>query len=110
MPAAVWRTMPARSIRRCETICASAGVSRRVGEVHPPAERGGPPVLGRGVNAGLIFAPGRSRVFARPSAILAAAGDIGRRWQTPARAGKKAKPQEREPPGGAERPEIHPIW
>src|SRR6267142_6002029 len=31
MPALVWRTRPARSIRRCETICASAGFSFRVG-------------------------------------------------------------------------------
>src|SRR5579862_9844862 len=31
MPALVWRTSPARSIRRCETICASAGFSLRVG-------------------------------------------------------------------------------
>src|SRR5688572_11117026 len=31
MPALAWRTMPARSISRCETISASAGFSRRVG-------------------------------------------------------------------------------
>src|SRR6266550_3252641 len=31
MPALVWRTRPARSISRCETICASAGFSFRVG-------------------------------------------------------------------------------
>src|SRR5258708_6593763 len=31
MPAEVWRTRPARSIRRCETICASAGFSFMVG-------------------------------------------------------------------------------
>src|SRR4051794_13463574 len=31
MPAAVWRTRPARSIRRCEAICASAGFSFIVG-------------------------------------------------------------------------------
>src|ERR1700730_4434610 len=31
MPALVWRTSPARSIRRCDTICASAGFSFRVG-------------------------------------------------------------------------------
>src|SRR4028119_2127680 len=31
MPAEGWRTMPARSISRCEAICASAGVSLRVG-------------------------------------------------------------------------------
>src|SRR4051794_17534387 len=30
MPAAVWRTRPARSISRGETICASVGLSRRV--------------------------------------------------------------------------------
>src|SRR5690348_16748546 len=31
MPALVWRIRPARSISRCETICASEGVSFRVG-------------------------------------------------------------------------------
>src|SRR5215510_11690083 len=31
MPALVWRIMPARSISRCETICASAGFSFMVG-------------------------------------------------------------------------------
>src|SRR5262249_59512261 len=31
MPALVWRMRPARSIRRCETICASAGFSFMVG-------------------------------------------------------------------------------
>src|ERR1700722_511336 len=31
MPADVWRTRPARSISRCEAICASAGVSLMVG-------------------------------------------------------------------------------
>src|SRR5580704_7003888 len=31
MPAASWRIMPARSIRRCEAISASFGVSRRLG-------------------------------------------------------------------------------
>src|SRR3990167_4524387 len=31
MPALVWRTRPARSIRRCDTICASAGFSFMVG-------------------------------------------------------------------------------
>src|ERR1700733_865276 len=32
MPAASWRTLPARSIRRWETISASLGVSRRIGK------------------------------------------------------------------------------
>src|SRR5215813_12589833 len=31
MPALVWRISPARSIRRCETICASEGFSFMVG-------------------------------------------------------------------------------
>src|SRR5882724_5983855 len=31
MPALVWRIRPARSISRCETICASEGVSFSVG-------------------------------------------------------------------------------
>src|SRR5882757_6651005 len=32
MPDASWRTMPARSIRRWDTISASLGVSRRIGK------------------------------------------------------------------------------
>src|ERR1043166_363184 len=31
MPAASWRTMPARSMSRCDTISAYFGVSRRIG-------------------------------------------------------------------------------
>src|SRR5271155_240045 len=40
MPAASWRTMPARSISRCETISASFGVSRRIGKKNRDSRMG----------------------------------------------------------------------
>src|ERR1700759_2859317 len=40
MPAASWRTMPARSINRCETISASFGVSRRIGKKNRDSRMG----------------------------------------------------------------------
>src|ERR1700743_1659322 len=46
MPALCWRTMPARSISRCETICASAGFSRSVGRKNR-LERMGLEILGK---------------------------------------------------------------
>src|SRR4051812_42410378 len=63
MPAAVWRTSPARSISRWETICASVGFSRSVGRKNW-VERMWLGILGE--SAGLRELGGEFRQWAGP--------------------------------------------
>src|ERR1043165_5631224 len=62
MPALIWRTNPARSMRRCHTICASAGVSFKVGRKYWLRRMsGGVHIVGLRANLGNRAGQGKPR-------------------------------------------------